>query len=107
MKEEALAPLAGGESTRLNVIALEMADGDPGYFVHGHVDKAEFIAAVNVEFGEEFGTEDAQHVYKTIVQPVRHEGRFDKPDWYGEADNYWWICTAEDEGAFAATFVRA
>lgn len=87
----------------MEIIPLEMSDGDPGYFVRGHVDKGKFISTVNAEFEEHFEPDDARHIYQTSVQPF---GAPRKPDQYSEGDNFWWQCKPDDEAAFACTFVR-
>lgn len=86
------------------IVALEMFDGDPGYYVRGHMDKAEFVSEVNVVCDEDFEPEDAAHTYLTETIPQRHVGRYDKPQHGGNP--YWWQCKADDPGAFPVTLVR-
>ena len=89
----------------MEIVALQMGDGDPGYFAKGHVDRAEFVAEVNRQFEEEFEDAEAQHVYQTETIPDRFKGRFDKPSEY-DGLPYWWICKPDDPGAFPVTFIR-
>jgi hypothetical protein len=90
-------------SEQIEIVAMEMADGDPGYFCLGHVSRQAFLDRVNGEFDEGFLIEHVRHVFHTSTQPV---GKPSKPNSFGEGDNYWWLCEADDEGAAPVTFVR-
>ncbi len=91
----------------MKIVPLEMSDGDPGYFMYGHVDLTLFTTRVNKEFGEDFTLSDAWHTYLTATQPRRFfTGPSDKPHRRVAGEDFWWLCKPEDAGAFAATFVR-
>jgi hypothetical protein len=80
----------------MNVIPLEMNDGYPMYFAHGHVDAEEFMATVVSGFEEDRdGLIGAMHGY-FIEQPPCDA-------W---PDGWFKFAKADEPGAFPITYTR-